>query len=53
MRAERFEGTESKCRNQSVEENLRRFEEMKNGTEFVSINKSAKAIRESLFCLLR
>ncbi|KAJ3152405.1 hypothetical protein HDU86_005583 [Geranomyces michiganensis] len=34
MRKERFEGIESKCRNQSVEENLRRFEEMKNGTEF-------------------
>nr|KAJ3422561.1 hypothetical protein HK105_007543 [Polyrhizophydium stewartii] len=34
MRAERFDGIESKCRNLSVEENLKRFEEMKNGTEF-------------------
>ncbi|KAI8822661.1 tRNA synthetases class I, catalytic domain-containing protein [Fimicolochytrium jonesii] len=34
MRTERMEGIESKCRNQSVEENLRRFDEMKNGTEF-------------------
>ncbi|KAK2764806.1 glutamyl-tRNA synthetase [Colletotrichum kahawae] len=32
MRNERGEGIESKCRNRSVEENLRIFEEMKNGT---------------------
>jgi glutamyl/glutaminyl-tRNA synthetase len=36
MRYERGEGIESKCRNLSVEENLRRFEEMRQGTEFVS-----------------
>ncbi|KAI9496257.1 tRNA synthetases class I, catalytic domain-containing protein [Zychaea mexicana] len=34
MREERMKGTPSKCRDQSVEENLRRFEEMKNATEF-------------------
>lgn len=34
MRAQRMDGIESKCRNQSVEENLRRFEEMTKGTEF-------------------
>ncbi|TPX63115.1 glutamate---tRNA ligase [Spizellomyces sp. 'palustris'] len=34
MRAERFEGKESKNRDVSIEENLRRFDEMKNGTEF-------------------
>ena len=34
MRAQRFDGIESKCRNKSVEENLRDFEEMKNGTAF-------------------
>ena len=33
MRAERFEGKESKCRNLSVAENLQRFEQMKQGTE--------------------
>ncbi|KAI9090509.1 tRNA synthetases class I, catalytic domain-containing protein [Phlyctochytrium arcticum] len=33
MRAERMVGTESKCRNTTVEENLRLFEEMKQGTE--------------------
>ncbi|KAI9248794.1 tRNA synthetases class I, catalytic domain-containing protein [Phascolomyces articulosus] len=34
MREERMKGTPSKCRDQSVEENLRRFEEMKSATEF-------------------
>ncbi|KAJ3009240.1 hypothetical protein HKX48_008079 [Thoreauomyces humboldtii] len=34
MRAERFDGIESKCRNLSVEENLKRFQDMKDGTEF-------------------
>jgi len=34
MRAERFDGIPSKNRDNSVEENLRRFEEMKQGTEF-------------------
>ncbi|KAI8393800.1 tRNA synthetases class I, catalytic domain-containing protein [Radiomyces spectabilis] len=34
MRDERMKGLPSKCRDLSVEENLRRFEEMKNGTEF-------------------
>ncbi|KAI8150381.1 tRNA synthetases class I, catalytic domain-containing protein [Fennellomyces sp. T-0311] len=34
MREERMKGTPSKCRDLSVEENLRRFEEMKKGTEF-------------------
>lgn len=36
MRDERMKGIPSKCRDLSVEENLRRFEEMKNATEFVS-----------------
>ncbi|KAF9361980.1 hypothetical protein BGX26_008152 [Mortierella sp. AD094] len=34
MRAERMHGIASQCRDLSVDENLRRFEEMKNGTEF-------------------
>jgi len=34
MRAQRFDGLESKCRNKSVEDNLKDFEEMKEGTEF-------------------
>ncbi|RIB24632.1 tRNA synthetases class I, catalytic domain-containing protein [Gigaspora rosea] len=34
MRAERMDGIESKNRNLSVEENLRRFQEMYEGTEF-------------------
>ncbi|KAF7724901.1 hypothetical protein EC973_000560 [Apophysomyces ossiformis] len=34
MRKERMAGEPSKCRDLSVEENLRRFEEMKNATEF-------------------
>ncbi|KAK5671642.1 glutamate--tRNA ligase [Batrachochytrium dendrobatidis] len=33
MRAERFDGIDSKNRNLSIEENLSRFEDMKNGTE--------------------
>ncbi|KAJ1344787.1 glutamate-tRNA ligase [Batrachochytrium salamandrivorans] len=33
MRAERFDGIDSKNRNLSVEDNLRLFEDMKNGTE--------------------
>lgn len=36
MREQRMNCLPSKCRDLSVEENLRRFEEMKNGTEFVS-----------------
>ncbi|KAI9302374.1 tRNA synthetases class I, catalytic domain-containing protein [Cunninghamella echinulata] len=36
MREQRMSCLPSKCRDLSVEENLRRFEEMKNGTEFVS-----------------
>lgn len=34
MRAQRFDGIESKCRNKTVEENLRDFEQMRQGTEF-------------------
>ncbi|KAJ1796460.1 glutamate--tRNA ligase [Coemansia sp. RSA 2399] len=34
MRAERGEGIASRCRDLSVEDNLARFEEMRNGTEF-------------------
>lgn len=37
MRNERFDGIESKNRNNSIEENLRLFEEMRKGTELVSI----------------
>ena len=33
MRAERFDGIESKFRNRSIQENLSRFQEMKNGSE--------------------
>jgi glutamyl-tRNA synthetase len=36
MREQRMEGIASKSRDLSVEENLKRFEEMKNATEFVS-----------------
>lgn len=36
MRDQRMNCVASKCRDLPVEENLRRFEEMKNGTEFVS-----------------
>ena len=39
MRAERFDGIESKCRNLSVDENLKRFEDMRQGTEYVSFFK--------------
>jgi len=35
MRQERMDGIASKNRDLSVEENLKRFEEMKKGTEFV------------------
>ena len=35
IKAERFVGTESKCRNQSVQENLRLWNEMKSGTDLV------------------
>ncbi|KAF9923090.1 hypothetical protein BGZ65_009131 [Modicella reniformis] len=34
MRAERMDGITSQCCDLSVEENLRRFKEMKNATEF-------------------
>jgi glutamyl-tRNA synthetase len=34
MRAQRFDGIDSKCRNKTVEENLKDFTEMKKGTEF-------------------
>jgi glutamyl-tRNA synthetase len=37
MREQRMDGIASKNRDLSVEENLRRFEEMKNATELVSI----------------
>lgn len=40
MREQRLKGIPSKCRDLPVEENLRRFEEMKNGTEFVSFHKT-------------
>ncbi|KAG0269729.1 hypothetical protein DFQ27_002398 [Actinomortierella ambigua] len=55
MRAERMDGIASKCRNLSVEENLRRFEEMKNATEFgltaclrakISVDNPNKALRD-------
>lgn len=36
MRDQRMKGEPSKCRDLPVEENLRRFEEMTKGTEFVS-----------------
>lgn len=36
MRDERMKGIASKNRELSIEENLKRFEEMKQGTEFVS-----------------
>jgi glutamyl-tRNA synthetase len=36
MREQRMDGIASKNRDLSVEENLKRFEEMKNATEFVS-----------------
>jgi glutamyl-tRNA synthetase len=55
MRAQRMEGVASKCRDQSVEENLRRFDEMKRGTEFgltcclrakMSVDAKNKALRD-------
>ncbi|KAF9420799.1 hypothetical protein BGZ94_009034 [Podila epigama] len=55
MRAERMDGIASQCRDLSVEENLRRFEEMKNGTEFgqtcclrakISVDNLNKALRD-------
>lgn len=35
MKKERFTGIESKCRNNSVEENIRKWEEMKKFSEEV------------------
>ncbi|KAI8056251.1 tRNA synthetases class I, catalytic domain-containing protein [Syncephalis plumigaleata] len=55
MRAQRMDGVASKCRDQSVEENLRRFDEMKRGTEFgvtcclrakMSVDAKNKALRD-------
>ncbi|KAF9206558.1 hypothetical protein BGZ49_002227 [Haplosporangium sp. Z 27] len=55
MRAERMDGIASQCRDLSVEENLRRFEEMKNATEFgltcclrakISVDNPNKALRD-------
>lgn len=55
MRLQRGEGIPSKCRDLPVEENLRRFEEMKNGTEFgltcclrakISVDDKNKALRD-------
>nr|KAF9338395.1 hypothetical protein BGZ91_008872 [Linnemannia elongata]KAG0073724.1 hypothetical protein BGZ90_011358 [Linnemannia elongata] len=55
MRAERMDGIASQCRDLSVEENLRRFEEMKNATEFgqtcclrakISVDNLNKALRD-------
>jgi glutamyl-tRNA synthetase len=55
MRQQRGEGIPSKCRDLPVEENLRRFEEMKNGTEFglkcclrakISVDNKNKALRD-------
>ncbi|KAG0243638.1 tRNA synthetases class I, catalytic domain-containing protein [Mortierella sp. GBAus27b] len=55
MRAERMDGIASQCRDQTVEENLRRFEEMKNATEFgqtcclrakISVDDNNKALRD-------
>ena len=37
MRAQRFDGIQSKNRNLSVEENLKRFQQMKEGTEYVQL----------------
>ena len=39
MRAERMDGIDSKHRNMTVEETLLRFEEMKNATERVGVDK--------------
>ncbi|KAG0254571.1 hypothetical protein BG011_005647 [Mortierella polycephala] len=55
MRAERMDGIASQCRDLSIEENLRRFEEMKNATEFgqtcclrakISVDNLNKALRD-------
>ncbi|KAJ2741863.1 glutamate--tRNA ligase, partial [Coemansia sp. BCRC 34301] len=55
MRAERFDGIESKCRQLSVAENLERFEQMRMATEFgqtcclrakISIDDKNKALRD-------
>ncbi|OZJ03417.1 hypothetical protein BZG36_03603 [Bifiguratus adelaidae] len=55
MRDQRMHGVASKCRDLSVEENLRRFEEMKKGTEFgqtccmrakISVDDPNKAMRD-------
>ncbi|KAG0226909.1 hypothetical protein BGW41_004017 [Actinomortierella wolfii] len=55
MRAQRMDGIASKCRDLPVEENLRRFEEMKNATEFgltaclrakISVDNPNKALRD-------
>ncbi|KAF9924132.1 hypothetical protein FBU30_005849 [Linnemannia zychae] len=55
MRAERMDGIASQCRDLPVEENLRRFEEMKNATEFgqtcclrakISVDNLNKALRD-------
>ncbi|KAF9117155.1 hypothetical protein BGX27_000004 [Mortierella sp. AM989] len=55
MRAERMDGIASQCRDLSVDENLRRFEEMKNATEFgltcclrakISVDNPNKALRD-------
>ncbi|KAJ2733686.1 glutamate--tRNA ligase [Coemansia sp. BCRC 34962] len=55
MRDERFNGIESKCRGLSVEENLARFQQMKEGTEFgqtcclrakMSVDNKNKAMRD-------
>ncbi|KAJ2783054.1 glutamate--tRNA ligase, partial [Coemansia linderi] len=55
MRSERWDGVESKCRGLSVEENLARFQQMKEATEFgqtcclrakMSIDNPNKALRD-------
>ncbi|KAI1318851.1 hypothetical protein EDD11_005697 [Mortierella claussenii] len=55
MRAERMDGIASQFRDLPVEENLRRFEEMKNGTEYgltcclrakISVDNPNKALRD-------
>ncbi|KAI9503480.1 tRNA synthetases class I, catalytic domain-containing protein [Coemansia spiralis] len=55
MRDERMKGIASKCRSQSIEENLRRFEEMRQATEFgqtcclrakMSVDNPNKAMRD-------
>ncbi|RKP28054.1 tRNA synthetases class I, catalytic domain-containing protein [Syncephalis pseudoplumigaleata] len=55
MRAQRMDGIASRCRDQSVEENMRRFDEMKRATEFgltcclrakLSVDAKNKALRD-------